>query len=130
MLYTYSYGTTKEMVIHTALTAGREMDKRTTIVSTNNIGSHEPMNVSGTRCVFLSHEEIQELANNEGRIEYFEYKTYIHLIFYTTVMLNHLTMFPEEEAPGVMYGEGTKYVIFYDITEGKWVCLSTMSWIT
>ena len=128
--YAYSYETTREMVIYTALKAGNEMGKHTTYVSTDTISYHEPMNVSGKTCVFLSRQEIQELANREGRIQYFEFGSYTHMIIETTVWLNHLTMYPEGDE-SVHWGyEGTKYTIFYDIMKDKWVYRSTDRWVT
>jgi len=93
--YTFSYEMTKETVIYVALKAGNDLGRHTTYVSTDNIGSHEPLNVSGKIYVFLSRQEIQELANIEGLIQYFEFGSYTHLIIETTVWLNHLTMYPE-----------------------------------
>jgi len=122
ILFMYSYNTSKEMVIHTALRAAREhAGIEATIVSTNIIGSHEPMNISGMRYVFLSREEIQELAH-EQNIIFIEFKSYKYQIFETTVELHYRKMLPDKSTLFHDYGlVGAGYDIYYDILEGRWV---------
>ena len=100
---------------------------KTIFVATDNVGSYSNMVIRNVAVSFLDKSDIQIIANNQGPVNYHEFKEIVFVLIGFRVSIDHITMYPTNSTQTCYSCYGDTGIVNY--RNGKWGFHLTGGWI-
>ncbi len=130
--YSYADLQIRDTALIVTLTATHAKAERTAdgtfIIMSRNFGRHPNITANGYQVVFLSIQEMREIANGESRQIKYHHLGMTYWGFGYNVVIDHLTMFPKGDTG--MCWDCSGHMGFVAKRNGEWVWISRGTWET